>query len=59
MIRECSTCRYRERDSLAEPCNTGIYQRKYSGRCFEWRRRTIIQWFLEKVFGDGVKTFKI
>lgn len=50
MTRECSTCRYRERDSLAEPCNTGIYQRKYSGRCFEWRRRTIIQWFLEKVF---------
>lgn len=33
----CGTCRYRKRWPLREPCFTGVYQLRYSKRCFCWK----------------------
>ncbi len=46
MNDRCIDCRYRRRSALEAPCNTGIYQIRYSGRCFchkpmHWWQRVI------------------
>ena len=47
--RCCSTCRYRKREVIEKPCNTGVYQMAYSHQCYEWKARTTLQKWLDKI----------